>query len=263
MKVGLDFVDHLDNPVTRDQAEAVLDFMKHNLSSRFEIILVGSYRRESPTSSDVDVLLFHPSYVHIPTPTQGPPSTYRGGRAPSPSHPKTKAAERDTSLLHEEVVQPLVDRGLISGTLSSGTSKWRGVVLVPQRGKNGWETRTKRLDAIAEKVGVFRRMDLNLMPLKSRGAALLALTGDTTLNREMRSRAVKQGMLLNEYGLWRWQSNGSDAPVPTEMKDLNGEHKGYWELVEAESEEKIMQAIGMEYLEPAQRTTTNKLKEKP
>ncbi|EMD39782.1 DNA polymerase IV [Gelatoporia subvermispora B] len=257
MKVGLDFVDHLDHRVTRPQAEAVIDFMKDNMSSKFEISLVGSYRRESPTSSDVDVLIFHPSYVHIPTPAQGPPSGYVGGRPPSPHRSKTKTAKRDTTLLQQEVVQPLIDRGLIAGTLSSGTSKWRGVVLVPSRVDDRWEDLSQRVEAIAEKTGTFRRMDLNLIPIKSRGAALLALTGDATLNREMRSNAIKQGMLLNEYGLWRWKANGNGA---SNGDDSSDEAKGYWELVEAESEERIVELLGMEYLEPAQRTTTNKLK---
>ncbi|OCH92627.1 Nucleotidyltransferase [Obba rivulosa] len=259
MKVGLDFVDHLDHPVTREQAEAVVDFMRDNLFSGFEISLVGSYRRESPTSSDVDVLVFHPSYVHIPTPSHGPPSGYNNGRLPTPQRSRTKPAERNASLLQQGVVQPLIDRGLIAGSLSVGPSKWRGLVLVPSRAGGQWGDLSERIEAIAQKTGTFRRMDLNLMPLQSRGAAFLALTGDATLNREMRLRALKQGMFLNEYGLWRWHNNGNGNGADA-GEEANGEQKGYWELVEAEREEKIMGLIGMKYLEPAQRTTTNKFK---
>lgn len=76
---------------------------------------------------------------------------------------------------------------------------------------------------------------------KSRGAALLALTGDTDFNRDLRIRASKIGLHLNEYGMWRWNEN---EEVP---------HEGFWELVRAETEEEVLKELGMEYVEPVKR----------
>lgn len=80
---------------------------------------------------------------------------------------------------------------------------------------------------------------------KSRGAALLALTGDTEFNRDLRIRATKIGMQLNEFGLWRWnESEGTEE---------EGNEGGFWELVRAETEEEVLRELGMEYIEPTKR----------
>jgi DNA polymerase beta len=83
------------------------------------------------------------------------------------------------------------------------------------------------------------------VPLKSRGAALLALTGDAEFVRHIRGKAISLGMHLNEFGLWRWQANGTAKDTPS--KD------GFWELVRAESEEQILRELGMEYVEVEKR----------
>jgi DNA polymerase beta len=86
----------------------------------------------------------------------------------------------------------------------------------------------------------------SLVPLKSRGAALLALTGDVEFVRHIRNKAVSLGMHLNEFGLWRWQAKGTpdDGVAPED---------GFWELVRAESEEEILRELEMEYVEAAKR----------
>lgn len=83
----------------------------------------------------------------------------------------------------------------------------------------------------------------SLVPWKSRGAALLALTGDIEFNKDIRTKASNMGMHLNEFGLWRWQSNGV----------TKAEEKGYWELVKADTEEDILGELGMEFIEPTKR----------
>jgi DNA polymerase beta len=81
--------------------------------------------------------------------------------------------------------------------------------------------------------------------MKSRGAALLALTGDTECNKDLRTRAINLGLHLNEFGLWRWQ--------PDENGRSEEEEKGYWELVKAETEEEVLRELGMEWVEPEKR----------
>ena len=78
----------------------------------------------------------------------------------------------------------------------------------------------------------------------------MQLTGDIEFNRDIRVKAISMNMHLNEFGLWRW-SNG-----------LNGKHdpetdKKFWELVKAETEEEILNELGMEYIEPEKRNFCN------
>jgi hypothetical protein len=75
--------------------------------------------------------------------------------------------------------------------------------------------------------------------MKSRGAALLSLTGDVEFNRHIRSRALELGLHLNEYGLWRWEGEGDG--------------NGYWALLKAETEEEILTELNMEFIEPERR----------
>jgi DNA polymerase beta len=95
-----------------------------------------------------------------------------------------------------------------------------------------------------------------LVPWKSRGAALLALTGDIEFNRDIRTKAINLGMHLNEFGLWRWQSNGSEEAHVNEGAERASE-TGYWELVKADTEEQILRELGMDFIEPTKRNFSN------
>lgn len=111
--------------------------------------------------------------------------------------------------------------------------------------------------------------------MKSRGAALLALTGDTDFNRDIRMKAIKLGMHLNEFGLWRWNPSSTPPPSTTgskstpkkaELKSKSKEidpdpekeededlesadmgldsNNGFWELVRVDTEEEILESLG-------------------
>ncbi len=64
--------------------------------------------------------------------------------------------------------------------------------------------------------------DIEVVPNKSYGAALLAFTGDKRHNIALRALAEKRGYKLNEYGLWRGKK-----------------------LIAGRTEEKIYRALGM------------------
>ena len=89
----------------------------------------------------------------------------------------------------------------------------------------------------------------SLAPLKSRGAAQLALTGDYEFLRIAQLAAVRHGMHLDEYGLWRWHDSSPGSE--NENEDNIGE--GYWELVEGESEDRILDEIGLGTVPPSRR----------
>ncbi|KAJ7079734.1 hypothetical protein B0H15DRAFT_857858 [Mycena belliarum] len=266
-RIGVLYFRHFDRRVSRGEAETVAQFIRDALPSKYEIVIGGSYRRGAPSSSDIDLILLHPEHVHVPVPT-GPPSKISN----TPSRKRNGALP--ASLLQAEVVPSLQARGLLAAEISSGALKWQGIVLVPDSDADAPSTqmdqiavRQRRLGAIERGEGAYRRMDLNLVAQKSRGAALLALTGDTEFNRDLRIRASRLGMHLNEFGLWRWNEKTDEdseeeykfrAMVrgeiePEEVPEAPDDECGFWELVHGETEEELMRELGMDYVEPIKR----------
>ncbi len=74
------------------------------------------------------------------------------------------------------------------------------------------------------------QVDVRVIPKKSWGAALLYFTGSKSHNIELRTIAIKKGLRLNEYGLFK----ASDESVQ----------------VAGKTEEEIYAALGMDYIEP-------------
>jgi len=110
----------------------------------------------------------------------------------------------------------------------------------------------------------------SLAPPKSRGAAQIILTGDDEFVRVARLAAERRGMYLNEYGLWRWHSpeeavlesqsqSNADTSIPDRpQNDAEGAPvaamgNGYWELVEGESEERILDELELGTIAPQRR----------
>lgn len=127
-------------------------------------------RRGFPISEDIHMLLLHPDHVHIPIPTQRSPSSSttkllvsRRGR-PSATFRKshTSLAGRNLSLMIQDVVPVLRERGLIAAQQLLGEWKWTGVVRVPEPdvGDDRMGERKRRLQAIQETQGRYRLLDL-------------------------------------------------------------------------------------------------------
>ncbi|KAG8809826.1 hypothetical protein FRC17_003230 [Serendipita sp. 399] len=186
----------------------------------FEVYIVGSYRRGASSSSDVDVLLFHPSYTETPPAGQSPASS------------KSKKRAKDGSPLLQIAVPALLKAKVLVEPLTSGPTKWQGIANL------GTEERLCRID-------------LNLMPRNSRGAALVGYTGDAEFNRYLRAKAIKAMMRLNEFGLWK-RPFGWEASEITSTKDDNE-----WELVITETEENVFNSLGEEWVAPTKRNFMN------
>ena len=99
-----------------------------------------------------------------------------------------------------------------------------------------------------------------------RGSALLALTGDEDYYLDCVRKAVQAGLYLNEWGLWEWEPNSRPHPrfqttdEPHEKPSLGAmwgseteADEGRWVRIKAIDEEKILDAIGKEYVPPDQR----------
>jgi len=82
------------------------------------------------------------------------------------------------------------------------------------------------------------QVDLRVIPPESFGAALQYFTGSKEHNVKLRTIGVKAGFKLNEYGLFR---RGDDS------------------LVEAEDEERIYEALGMDWMPPELRENTGEI----
>ncbi len=88
-------------------------------------------------------MLLHPSHVHVPVPNSKEP---KGDQA--------------SSILHQDVLEPLRRNGIVSDTLTAGPLKWQGMVRIPQRVDAGkWESAPARLDAVTAFEGSFKRAD--------------------------------------------------------------------------------------------------------
>ncbi|KAG1822714.1 uncharacterized protein BJ212DRAFT_1477129 [Suillus subaureus] len=244
-QTGARYHEHLGRPVERSQAELLAKFISENISCKFDVELVGSYRRGAQSFPGVDIMLTHPSHVHVPTPPSKNGSVTQGINSAPFRTPSRKLREAQNSLLFRDVVFPLESRGLVAETLLLGSKKWQGVIRLPERTVDGtWEERSQRIERIREQQGLYIRLDLNLAPMKSKGAALLALTGDKEFSLDIRTKATQLGLLLNEFGLWRWTS---DPSLPADAEE------GYWTFIEGESEVAILRELGVNYVKPIKR----------
>lgn len=112
----------------------------------------------------MDIIIFNPTYVHVPVPQIPPPNAISKrnvtGKSLASTSKLTKT-ERATSVLYNSVVHPLEQRGLIAATLGVGARRWQGVVRLPERDEYGeWGDRSKRVKLVEQSKGIFRRMDL-------------------------------------------------------------------------------------------------------
>jgi DNA polymerase beta len=86
-------------------------------------------------------------------------------------------------------------------------------------------------------------------------------------------KASKLGMHLNEFGLWRWNSNkprsadgvNVDAVSEVEIEEGDVGGGGFWQLIRATTEEEIFEELGVGFVEPHRRNFTfiNKRAVKP
>ncbi|KAJ7741289.1 hypothetical protein B0H16DRAFT_1464484 [Mycena metata] len=262
-RTGVTYFHHIEERVTREEAEVVAQKIREVISPKYEVIIGGSYRRGATTSSDIDLIILHPDHVHVPFPSPPDPALV----LPTPKKSKSKSRKGNgnggpSSLLQADLIPVLEKRGILASTLSSGELKWQGIALLPSADAAVWGERQRQIDAIENGDGVYRRMDLNLVAQKSRGAALLSLTGDTDFIRDLRIRAKKIGLHLSEFGLWRWnaEERDSDRDPQSSSSEDEGEGRGFWELVRAETEEEVLAELGMDYIEPTKRNYASLMK---
>jgi DNA polymerase/3'-5' exonuclease PolX len=87
-----------------------------------------------------------------------------------------------------------------------------------------------------------RRLDILSVAWKSMGAAMLYFTGNTMFNRKMRMKADGMGMKLSNDGLYR-----------TRLADVQGGKRLKTEIISAQTEEEVFEALSERYRDPQDR----------
>src|SRR3989344_3957201 len=89
-------------------------------------------------------------------------------------------------------------------------------------------------------------VDLRVVPKQSFGAALNYFTGSKDHNVALRQTAIKKGLKLNEYGLFR-------------AADQRGSKRGSPRMIAGRTEEDLYRALGFAYIEPELRENQGEL----
>lgn len=139
------------------------------------------------------------------------------------------------------VIEVIIPQLQADGYLTAGLavtskqhgSKWHGAAALPGSSSSS---------SVDVDVAVWRRVDFLLVPFEEMGAALIYFTGNDIFNRSVRLLAIKMGMRLNQRGLWRDVVRGRGRERITQGT-----------LVEAESEERIFEILGVPYRPPEHR----------
>jgi len=150
---------------------AEIDFVNNYLHKIYDplginFVIAGSYRRGLPYSGDIDILM-----------------------------------ENNGNIGMTNVLQPLLQSGLVIGNLAIGDTVYRGII------KIGPQFPARRLD--------IRLVNTSVWPF-----ALLYFTGSKDFNTAMRTRALAKGLSLSEYSLTDRDGNSYPAKTEKDIFDL-------------------------------------------
>lgn len=106
-------------------------------------------------------MVSHPSFVHVPLPTDPPPGVAKPAKekdtTPRPRKRRKVDQEIPSNVLHSELVPFLERIGTVSSALSSKFESWKGIVRLPGPDTQ-WGTPNERISAIKRVEGQFRRL---------------------------------------------------------------------------------------------------------
>ncbi|MCJ1273731.1 hypothetical protein MMC21_001524 [Puttea exsequens] len=127
----------------------------------------------------------------------------------------------------EQVIPRLFAKGYLkvglATTMKEDGSKWHGAAAFPR-------------------TTTWRRIDFLFVPWDELGAALIYFTGNDNFNRSIRLLASKQGMRLNQRGLWKDVIHG-----PNRARITQGS------LMEGKDERRIFELLGVPWRPPHHR----------
>jgi DNA polymerase/3'-5' exonuclease PolX len=143
------------------------------------ITICGSYRRELPTSSDIDILLTHMDLITNEDIIQYNSRFNLKSNNTKTNNPNANLLSTYVDYLHKQniLIDDITDKNI--------KTKYMGFGIFNSLNLNK-----------------IRRIDIRLIPMVSYWPALLYFTGSYDLNQTMRLKAKKLGYKLNEYGLY-------------------------------------------------------------
>ncbi|KAG6016878.1 hypothetical protein E4U41_004332 [Claviceps citrina] len=224
-RIGVEHLEDLNRRIPRREVEALGEHVRRvaaRVDPLLELIIGGSYRRGSPSSRDIDLIV---------------------------TKPDTRSVEQ-LQAPFAELLRTLEDEGFLTARLASfhpgsksgseGGSRFHGCcVLPPARDGAGTGTGT----GTGHDGPIWRRIDFLLVPETQMGGALIYFTGNDMFNRSMRLLARRKGMRLNQRGLfYRRGAGGTTTGAGTTG-----------ELVEGRSERRIFELLGVQWREPSER----------
>lgn len=184
----------------------------------------GSYRRGRPRSGDIDCLMTHRDLATAEDVT------------------KYNAEHRNILHLMVDALASEKCKGFLNDHLTEGgDTKYMGVCRLPPR--------CDRHGQVIESYDVYRRIDIRFVPYNSFGTALLYFTGSRDFNTQMRNVALKKGLTLSEYGLFKLVAD----PKTKRWARLKtgGYKKG--DQLPTPTEEDVFRVLDMDYKTPTER----------
>lgn len=170
IKLGLKYYGIVQDNIPRKEIDEykkifniIINELNKDIKSKYYFEIAGSYRREKPTSGDIDVLF-----------------SKKGVKDKDGKTLKhlSKIVNKLKSNIKENNNQPL----LIDDLTEEGDTKYMGFSKL--------------------KDNEVRRIDIRFIDDKSFHSALLYFTGSYELNKQMRKKAISMGYKLSEYGLF-------------------------------------------------------------
>nr|XP_019006078.1 uncharacterized protein I203_01400 [Kwoniella mangroviensis CBS 8507]OCF69539.1 hypothetical protein I203_01400 [Kwoniella mangroviensis CBS 8507] len=210
-KLAIRYHKEMDLMIPRSEVEEFEKLIKNALNKvdpTLGFAIMGSYRRGEYVSSDIDMVVWHESY----------PKRDR--------EDKSKKGGYAHDSLMGKVMNALIRDGLIQEDqlFSRGEKKVLALTKLPQPNS------------------IHRQVDIRLCPLESLPYMLLGNTGDDTLMKTLRYRAIQKGWALNEYAMGE-RVEGSQGVWVAEGKEI---------IVNSEKE--IFEKLELPYLEPTMRS---------
>lgn len=167
-RTGLQYYLDLQTKIPKSEIDRhgkLLKTIAKDVNKHIEIKIVGSYRRGSKESSDIDVIF----------------TVNKIGRTQNIN--TNKQSENEHKKLFKLFIEKLKDIHYLIADLATGTKKYMGI---------------SRLKKQNEKA---RRIDILYSSLMELPFTMVYFTGDFDINVELRKRAKEMGYTLNEHGL--------------------------------------------------------------
>jgi len=170
-KLGLKYYKDLNTKIHHREIKHIEKMLKNiinKIDNKLNIDILGSYRRKSKYSNDIDILLTHPNI-------------------------KTKKQLKEAIPYIKKFIKKLKNLNIIVHKLKTGSLK--------QFKKNKHSISLEYL--IKTKYSnCVRKIDIKFYPYKSYPTALMYFTGSKNFNRRIRDIFKQNGYLLSDYGLF-------------------------------------------------------------